>query len=492
MNGEKMAEIYFSNKKDELEQFINLVAEEILQENISLFLGAGSSIQYSAPSWDTLLNSACSEYKIGSNIDTAQYAELTGLDIKAEISKKFSMIKFENIKKEDTYLNYLLDFNYKSIWTTNYDDIIEKVLVQKAKKIRTIYKYSHFQELSYPGGCFLFKINGSYIDPKTIVITKEDFINYRKSHEAYLILLKRELLCHCFLFLGCSFEDDILRMCIKDILNCVDNSAENYSTNHFAIIAEKDCKKLEYISKDLSSHYNIKCLTVSNVKYSYQIAYGIFCKVKYNSIFISGAKKYIRHSADENIGKKVCQDLVNAFMNIQDSPYKFICGMGMSIGHFICGTIKQKCNEKNLNRYLQMEPFPFTSQEDNEKHRESMIKKAGIFIFIFGDFENTNNIEESGMWKEYLQAKKNKNNIIIALPCGDDSISKQIYKIELAENCSFSARYHELIKQFDYKRSSVPFFQELVEKINLLTREKLDQIIEEINFNLISKPGSVN
>ena len=78
------------------------------------------------------------------------------------------------------------------------------------------------------------------------------------------------------------------------------------------------------------------------------------------------------------------------------------------------------------------------------------------------------------------------------MPCGDDSISKQIYKIELAENCSFSARYHELIKQFDYKRSSVPFFQELVEKINLLTREKLDQIIEEINFNLISKPGSVN
>ena len=33
-----MDEIYFANKKEELEQFINLVAEEILQENISLFL----------------------------------------------------------------------------------------------------------------------------------------------------------------------------------------------------------------------------------------------------------------------------------------------------------------------------------------------------------------------------------------------------------------------------------------------------------------------
>ena len=39
-----MAEIYFSNKKDELERFISLVAEEILQENACLFLGAGSSM----------------------------------------------------------------------------------------------------------------------------------------------------------------------------------------------------------------------------------------------------------------------------------------------------------------------------------------------------------------------------------------------------------------------------------------------------------------
>lgn len=330
-----MAEIYFSNKKEELERFINLVAEEILQENTSLFLGAGSSMQYSAPSWNALIDLACPKYKIGSNADKAQYAELTGIDVKTEISKQFSIIKFDNVRKKNTYLNYLLDFNFKSIWTTNYDEIIEKVLVQKSKKIKPIYKYSHFQELSYPGGCFLFKINGSCNEPKTIVVTKEDFINYRKSHEAYLILLKRELLCHSFLFLGCSFEDDILRMCIKDILNCVDNSEENYATNHFAVIVEKDPKKLEFISKDLSCHYNIKCLNVSNIEHAYKIAYGISCKVKYNSIFISGAKKYIRHSKEEDIGKILCQNLVSAFMTIEDSPYKFISGMGMSIGHFI-------------------------------------------------------------------------------------------------------------------------------------------------------------
>lgn len=483
-----MAEIYFSNKKEELERFINLVAEEILQENASLFLGAGSSMQYSAPSWNALIDLACSKYNIGSNADKAQYAELTGIDVKTEISKQFSIIKFDNARKPNTYLNYLLDFNFKSIWTTNYDEIIEKVLGQKSKKIKTIYKYSHFQELSYPGGCFLFKINGSCNEPKTIVVTKEDFINYRKSHEAYLILLKRELLCHSFLFLGCSFEDDILRMCIKDILNCVDNSEENYATNHFAIIAEKDSKKLEYISKDLSYHYNIKCLNVSNIEHAYTIAYGISCKVKYNSIFISGAKKYIRHSKEEEIGKILCQNLVNAFMNIEDSPYKFISGMGMSIGHFICGTIKQKCSEKNLSRYLQMEPFPFTSSAENVKHRECMIRKAGIFIFIFGDLdENLQNIEESGMWKEYILAKNNKDNIIIPLPCGADSISSKIYYRELEESDSFSARYCKLLDGFDYRVSDIHFFEELAEKVILSTREKLDTIIEEIVDKLNSK-----
>ncbi len=475
-----MAEIYFSNRREELEKFLNIVAEAILQGNMSLFLGAGSSMQYGAPNWNNLISSIYKGFKNGNNIEKAQYAELKGIDVKTEISKQTSFIKFDP-RKKDTYLNYLLNFDYKSIWTTNYDDIVEKVLEQKFKNYKSIYKYSHFQELSYPGGCFLYKINGSYNDPKTIVVTKEDFINYRRSHEAYLILLKRELLCHSFLFLGCSFDDDILRICIKDILNCIENSCENYTTEHFAIIAEKNMEKMEFISKDLAQHYNIKCLNVSNIYQSHLIAHGISCKVKYNSIFISGAKRYERHSIEEDIGKKVCQNLVTAFSKLTNSPFKFISGMGMSIGHFICGTIKQKYINKNINRYLQMEPFPFTSKKDNQKHRENMLNKAGIHIFIFGDLEGfVGGKENSGMWKEYMLAKSNNENVIIPLPCGNDSISKQIFEIEKEEKDTFSARYKNLLNTFDYKTVNADFFDELVDKVVLITREKLDNILDNI------------
>ena len=473
-----MAKIYEALNKIELEQFLNFVAETILQGNMSLFLGAGSSIQYNAMSWNELMNSVSSKCSAWKNTERAQYAELKGIDIKEEVAKVIGKLDI-NSKKQDTYLYHLLNFDYKSLWTTNYDSVIESVLDEKSKQYIPVYKYKHFQRLSYPSGCFLFKINGSYIVPDTIVITSEDFIDYKKTHEAYLILLKRELLCNSFLFLGCSFDDDILRICIKDILNCIDNSTENYSTNHFAIIVENNYDKLDYISQDLVKHYNINCLKINNASNSHMVAYAIANKVKYNSIFVSGAKRFVRNSEEENFGKQVCRNLVDSFMEIKDFPFKFISGMGMSIGHFICGTVKQNCQGSNVSRYLQMEPFPFTNAEANRRHREEMISKAGIFIFIYGDVDG-NEVEKSGMWKEYIMAKSNPDNIIIPLPCGEDSVSSFIYKKEKTESGSFAYEYFRLIDAFNYKSNNEEFFKNLVEKIILVTRKKMDQVLNVI------------
>lgn len=491
-----MANIYDASNKYKLEVFLEQVAEAILQNNLSLFLGAGSSMQYGAMNWNDLVNQVLNDKDnldetywnktYWNNTEKAQYAELKNINVKRKVAEVISNMEIDS-RQKNTFLYYLLDFDYKSLWTTNYDCIIENILEkEKSKKYIPIYKYSHFKNLSYPGGYFLYKINGngSIKDYKTIVITHEDFIDYRRTHEAYLILLKRELLCNSFLFLGCSFDDDILRMCIKDILNCIDNSTNNYSTNHFAIIVDKDNHKLDFLCDDMCKHYNINCLKVNNVKHSHIIAYGISHRVKYNSIFISGAKRFERYSKMEECGKRVCQQMVNAFMNRDENPFKFISGMGMSIGHFISGTIKKNCIGKNLNRYLQMEPFPFSDPVANSIHRKSIISKAGIFIFIYGDIEDITKIEQNGMWKEYLLAKSDKNNIIIAIPCGKDSISYYIFQKEVEDMTSFSYQYKELINLFDYKKDNNNFFECLVDKVKLASREKKDQILDEIDTYL--------
>ena len=316
-----MTKIYNAANKEQLELFFNLVAEQILQSQLSLFIGAGSSMQYEAMNWSSLIDDVYSKFNNWNNVDRAQYAELNGIDIKKEICKKLSKYNFDP-KTTNTYLNNLLDFDFKSIWTTNYDCIIEEVLQEKNKACKVIFEYNHFKNLSYPGGCFLFKINGSLTNPNTLIITHEDFINYRKTHEAYLILLKRELLCNSFLFLGCSFDDDILRISIKDILNCIENSNENYATNHFAVIVERDINKLDYVCKDLVHHYKINCLQVNKPEAAYMISLGIMYKVKYNSVFVSGAKRFERNTQEEKDGKRVCKNLSDAFINKKISPYK--------------------------------------------------------------------------------------------------------------------------------------------------------------------------
>ncbi len=475
-----MARIFDYKNRSELEQFLNAVSEVVLQQNLSLFLGAGSSIQYNTMSWKELINNIFDKCQDWNNIDRAQYAELSGIKIKEKAANLIQSISIDG-DKTDTYLNHLLDFDYESLWTTNYDCIIEHIIGKKTKSYIPIYKYSHFKKLTYPGSHFLFKINGSCDDANTIVITHDDFIDYRKTHEAYLILLKRELLCHSFLFLGCSFEDDILRICVKDILNCIDNNKESYSVNHYAIIVDSNEDKLRYISKDLVTHYNINCLQVSNPQIAHKIAMGISYKVRYTSVFVSGAKSFVRHSPEENIAVELCQLLVSSFIGDENNPFKIISGMGMSIGHFISGTVKKLCSGKNLNRYLQMEPFPFTNKSENDNHRNQMINKAGIFLFIYGDYFNeSTNIHHSGMWKEYQIAKKDKNNIIVPLPCGQNSISQYIYNEELKDNTSFSSINRVLMDTFEYKNPTSIFFDELIKKISLTSRKCINEILDEI------------
>ena len=474
-----MTKIYSSKTKNELEEFLLRVSESILQINASLFIGAGSSMQYKLMNWNNLMDLATKNlFDVNidlQNTEKAQYAELIGKNIKQEIC---SIINESNIQYDssNTYLHYLLDFDYNSIWTTNYDQIIENVLKEKNKNCNSVFEYKHFSSLSFPNQNFLFKINGSSESSKTIVITKDDFIDYRRTHEAYMLLLKRELLCHSLLFLGCSFDDDILRMCIKDINNCVDNSKENYTTQHYAIIVDANLQKLKYLSEDLKSNYNINCLTVTNPSKSYIVSYGISQYVKLFSVFISGAKYFSRGSEEENLAKDICKKLVEAFIETQ--KYKIISGMGNSIGHFISGSIKHMCRNQNINRFLQMEPFPFTSKEDNKIHRENILKKAGIFIFIYGDF-NKDNYRQSGMWIEYELAKKERG-IIIPLNCGKDSISYYIFQEELKDTNSFSFINQDLLNEFNHLIDNTDLFSRIIKILNFTIRQELDNILDFI------------
>ena len=103
-----MANQYNVKRREELEQFLNLVAEQILQNEMSLFIGAGSSMQYGAMNWSDLINSVYSGLDNWDDTDRAQYAELTGVNVKSKICQKLFELNL-NSDSNNTYLNHLLE-----------------------------------------------------------------------------------------------------------------------------------------------------------------------------------------------------------------------------------------------------------------------------------------------------------------------------------------------------------------------------------------------
>lgn len=112
------------------------------------------------------------------------------------------------------------------------------------------------------------------------------------------------------------------------------------------------------------------------------------------------------------------------------------------------------------------------------------MSKAGIFLFLYGDLGgDEESIFKSGIWKEYQEAKRNSDNIIVPLPCGKESISQYIFSIELNDPDSFAFKNQEIFRKFDYKSSNEDFFDELVIKIILESRINMDKALDEIVRN---------
>lgn len=478
-----------ANKFDDLESFFYDVSEAILKDSCSLFAGAGSSRQYGFDDWNTLvIKTPHGNNGLNDVTQKAGYASLKDNRFKTAIQKIIEETDID-VKNTHSYLYYLLNFDFKTIWTTNYDLIIEKVLESKHHEFLSIYNYARFDQISYSKSNAIYKINGSVEESDSIVITNNDFIDYKRTHSAFIILLKRELICRSFLFIGCSFDDDILRACLKDIQICFSESGvkSGIMPNHFAIIADND-PKLDFIAKDMAINYGIHCLKTSNIEKSYICTDGISAYVRFNTIFISGAYRFERGSDTEEAAKLFCIKLTDCFQSNNYRPYKIITGLGNSIGHFISGSIKERCrysHSKNVDRYLQMEPFPFTGPEESDRHRHNMIEKAGIVIFIYGNVSGDSDIKQTGMFKEYLIAKENKDTIIIPIPCGLNTVSNYIFDIEKDCEDSFASRFYQFLADFDPQNLNDNFFDALFKKVNDISsgilKSKTGQICNFLN-----------
>lgn len=393
--------------------FLNDMTKHILNGEISLFLGAGVSCSAGYPTWGALLKECAEEIGIQISNDmnlyllAQYYANAKGYN---EL-KKIVNEHINNFGENSTLVDNLLQFNFKTIWTTNYDTIIEKNLEQRKILSNAIYDDADLVNINPNNRVNIYKLNGDISNLKNIVITQNDLEDYMEKHKILLTFLKKEFVSNTFLFLGYSFKDTLALSCLSEINQCL-NDASNY---HYAIIPkdEKDSCFAMFI-EDLEKRYHVKTLVVDE----YDDIPIILEKLNYNvcrkKIFISGAFDLIS-SAEEQFATELCRELI---FSILSEKFRIISGMGYRLGNFIGGYgldyLAQKNKLYDIERYLLMRPMPVhTSEEERVIYRTDLIQQANISLFMFGQSNhNSNGHFSEGVWEEYQISKKLHKHII--------------------------------------------------------------------------------
>lgn len=200
---------------------LDSVVSSIDPKKTILFFGAGSSIPSGAPSVSCLIREIGKEFKL----DTEGYSltELASLAENKTSRKEFISSLRPMFKKQrvtGAMLNLPL-YNWKNIYTTNYDTFIEQAYEKKEKPIPVLTTNYDFTEQTHPEVTKLYKLHGT-IDKdisdghqSRIIISESDYDYTTDYRDALWDAFKCDLNSSHLVIIGYSLSDHH----IKDLVN---------------------------------------------------------------------------------------------------------------------------------------------------------------------------------------------------------------------------------------------------------------------------------
>ena len=260
---EEITEYLLNKSRKKLNGALNTIAKRIVDKECSLFVGSGMSLNSNLPSWHQLLTPCADELEIPIH----PYSDLFSLAQYYANCKSDSELRrivndqIDLLAKPTPLHDKLVMAGFKSIWTTNYDMLIEDSLRNDHIAFNTIISDSDLAKVSYEGRINVYKINGDTNNRNAMVLTQRDIESYTKTHQLFLTFLKKELVSNTFLFVGYSFTDRIILNCLCEIREYLNLPISN-TTIHYAIMVVNGSEDQNsiYFAEDLKLRYGIECI----------------------------------------------------------------------------------------------------------------------------------------------------------------------------------------------------------------------------------------
>lgn len=479
--------------------YLNIMVKELETEHLSIFAGAGISIDSGFVDWKGLMRPIIEQLEINPNMDLALAAQFYENEYGRHDINKLIFDEFNRSPKNNVILTLLGKLPIKSYWTTNYDSLIEDTLsnppidkIVDLKVNKDQFKY-HIPNHDVT----VYKMHGDKRYPDKAIITKNDYETYDTDREVFTKALFTELITNTFLFIGFSFSDPNL----ERILSIVKHTfANNAPKNHYCFmrrVQKNDYADLKQYAEDVNfqklriremRRYGIQTILIDDFSQILICLKYIKKKLDQKRVFISG-------SITQNISKNSDEAELIQFLarKLVEKNFKIVSGFGQNIGNYL---LIGACYDMNLNvskkLHNTIEIYPLVSTGNNAHNlREQLISDCGCIITLFGKYSYNNDIEnlnDDGVYQEYSIAKEKG---ITLLPIGCTGMtSRYLWQDANKQHCyggtdlenSWQGLNNYTIKE---KEKLLDCILNLLEYKNIQEQKQLEKdLLTNVNNNL--------
>jgi len=199
-------------------------------QNCVLFVGAGIGHHFktpdgnNAPDGKELCQLLCDKFSIDykQNRNLSQIAEFVELKKGRKELETFITSKLNGLTPDETF-KWITTVRWKSIYTTNYDNCIERAYQMSNNPLQNPISFSITSDIKYHQPIIdvpIYHIHGYMLseDNSNIIITKTDYAKFRKKRQMLFELLKAEMVTASILYVGYSNTDPNWEILLEETL----------------------------------------------------------------------------------------------------------------------------------------------------------------------------------------------------------------------------------------------------------------------------------
>lgn len=386
------------------EKLIRSFEKALDEGHAALFAGAGLSRPSGFVDWRALLRDAATEL----GLDVDQETDLVAVaqyHVNAQGGRgQLNQLLIDEFTKDSSVTEnhrLLAQLPIETVWTTNYDHLIENAWRDARKRIDVKIRPEQFAHNIPKRDAVIFKMHGDADYPDDAVLTKEDYELYQDKRSLFSMQLQGDLISKTFLFLGFSFTDPNIDYILARIRGLMGANRRD----HFCIMREPDRpkrltgsakaeyeyqqRKLELRIQDLS-RYGVHAVLVPSYEQITKLLRDLNRRVFRKNFFVSGSAHDfapLGRPRLEGLARRLGKEIIAR-------GYNLTSGFGLGLGGaVILGAIEEVYREqtRHLDERTTLRPFPqeppisMTQAALWTRYREEMIGKTGFTIFLAGN-----------------------------------------------------------------------------------------------------------